>query len=106
MYSNSSYSATNSIVKKRKRKTNKKLSEFETFKKDEPELPDFTCPHIDKVNDWLHKANEEMELLREMNSKLRDNAEYWKESCREMQNKLNEIRDWRKTLQEIVNECT
>lgn len=67
-------------------------------------MPDFTCPHIDNVNDWLHKANEEMELLRNMNSKLRDNAEYWKESCEETQNKLNNLRDWKKNLQNIVNQ--
>ena len=36
-------------------------------------MPDFTCPHIDNVNDWLHKASIEMELLRTMNSQLRDN---------------------------------
>tara|TARA_X000000950_G_C13873688_1_gene643967 strand:+ start:886 stop:1197 length:312 start_codon:yes stop_codon:yes gene_type:complete len=91
-------------TKKKRVVSKKKLSEFETFKKDAPELPDFTCPHIDNVNDWLHKANEEMELLREMNSKLRDNAEYWKESCEEMQNKLNEIRDWQKNLLEIASQ--
>jgi len=95
----------NVVKTKRKRVVSKKkLSEFETFEKDAPELPDFTCPHIDNVNDWLHKANEEMELLREMNSKLRDNAEYWKESCEEMQNKLNEMRQWKKNLQDIVNQ--
>ena len=33
-----------------------KLTEYEEFKKDEPEMPDFTCPHIDNVVDWLYKA--------------------------------------------------
>ena len=94
----------NEVKTRRKRVVSKKkLSEFETFEKDAPELPDFTCPHIDNVNDWLHKATEEMENLRTMNSKLRDNAEYWKESCEEMQNKLNEMREWKKNLQDIVN---
>ena len=94
----------NEVKTRRKRVVSKKkLSEFETFEKDAPELPDFTCPYIDNVNDWLHKATEEMENLRTMNSKLRDNAEYWKESCEEMQNKLNEMREWKKNLQDIVN---
>ena len=95
----------NEVKSKRKRVVSKKkLSEFATFEKDAPDMPDFTCPHIDTVNDYLHKATEQMEELREMNSKLRDNAEYWKESCEEMQNKLDEMREWRKNLQNIVNE--
>ena len=81
-----------------------KLTEYEEFKKDEPEMPDFTCPHIDNVVDWLYKSGEEMELLRTMNSKLRDNAEYWKSSCEEMQYKLDEMREWKKNLQNIVNQ--
>jgi hypothetical protein len=81
-----------------------KLTEYEEFKKDEPEMPDFTCPHIDNVVDWLYKAGEEMELLRTMNSKLRDNVEYWKSSCEEMQYKLDEMREWKKNLQNIVNQ--
>jgi t-SNARE complex subunit (syntaxin) len=79
------------------------LSEFETFEAEQPEMPDFTCPHIDNVNDWLHKASEEMELLRNMNSKLRDNAEFWKESCEQIQNKLDNFRQWKADLQNIVN---
>lgn len=102
MYSNVSYPVVKTSVKKRK--TNKKLSEFESFKKDAPEMPDFTCPYIDNANDHLHKATEELEELREMNSKLRDNAQFWKDSCEEMQNKLNEMRDWQKNLQNIVKE--
>jgi len=95
----------NVVKTKRKRVVSKKkLSEFETFEAEQPEMPDFTCPHIDNVNDWLHKANEEMELLRNMNSKLRDNAEYWKDSCEEMQNKLDELRDWQENLRNIVNQ--
>jgi len=95
----------NEVKTRRKRVVNKKnLSEFETFEKDAPTMPDFTCSHIDNVNDWLHKATEEMEMLRNMNSQLRDNAEFWKESCEEMQNKLNEMRNWKQNLQNIVNE--
>lgn len=95
----------NVVKTKKKRVVSKnKLSEFSTFEAEQPEMPDFTCPHIDNVNDWLHKASEEMELLRNMNSKLRDNAEFWKESCEEMQNKLDEMRDWQENLRNIANQ--
>tara|TARA_B100000579_G_C22632968_1_gene757561 strand:- start:226 stop:561 length:336 start_codon:yes stop_codon:yes gene_type:complete len=104
MYSPAYHYITESRVKKTKSKVKQKLSEFEAFENDAPKMPDFTCPHIDNVNDWLYKATEEMEELRNMNSQLRDNAEFWKESCEEMQNKLDEMRDWKKTLQNIVNE--
>lgn len=82
----------------------KKLSEYESFTKDAPEMPDFTCPSIDEVIDWSHKIIEKMEEIRTMNSQLRDNAEYWKASCEEMQYKLDEMREWQKNLQNIVNE--
>lgn len=82
----------------KKKRTKKKLNEYETFVKDEPVLPDFTCPHVDNVNDWLHKATCEMEQLRIMNSQLRDNAEYWKQCCEEMQEKLNNYEDWKANL--------
>ena len=95
----------NEVKTRRKRVVTKKnVSEYLKFLKDAPEMPDFTCPHIDNVNEWLHKASKEMESLRAMNSKLRDNAEYWKESCEEMQNKLDEMREWKKNIQNIVNE--
>jgi cyclopropane fatty-acyl-phospholipid synthase-like methyltransferase len=63
----------------------KKLNQYERFVKDEPEFPDYTCPHIDTIIDWMYKSNEELEKLRTMNAKLRDSAEYWKNSCEEMQ---------------------
>ena len=91
-----------SVSKKKRIKI--KLSDYEKFVKDEPLLPDFTCPHIDNVNDWLHKATEELEQLRNMNSHLRDNAEFWKESCQEMQYKLDDFREWQKNLKNIINE--
>ena len=95
----------NEVKTKRKRVTNKKnLSEFETFQKDAPEMPEFTCSHIDEVIDYLQRAEEKLESLRHMNSKLRDNAEFWKESCQEMQYKLNDFREWRKKLKNIIIE--
>jgi hypothetical protein len=39
------------------KRVRQKLNEYEKFVKDEPKFPDFTCPHIDNVNDWLHKAS-------------------------------------------------
>lgn len=85
------------------KRVRRKLNEYEKFVKDEPTMPDFTCPHIDNVNDWLHKASEEMELLRTMNSELRDNAEYWKNSCEEMQETINELTEMRQNIRNIVN---
>lgn len=85
------------------KRVRRKLNEYEKFVKDEPKMPDFTCPHIDNVNDWLHKASEEMELLRTMNSELRDNAEYWKNSCEEMQETINELTEMRQNIRNIVN---
>ena len=104
MYSPASHYITEKCVKKTRSKVKKKLSEFETFDKDAPSMPDFTCPHIDEVVDWSHKIIDKMEEIRNMNSQLRDNAEFWKESCEEMQNKLDDMRDWKKNLQNIVNE--
>lgn len=85
------------------KKVRRKLNEYEKFVKDEPKMPDFTCPRIDNVNDWLYKAGEEMELLRTMNSELRDNAEYWKNSCEEMQETINELTEMRQNIRNIVN---
>lgn len=81
----------------------KKLNQYEKFVKDEPKIPDFTCPHVDNVNDWLHKAGEEMELLRTMNSQLRDNAEYWKNSCEEMQETLDDLLEIKENIRKLVN---
>lgn len=95
----------NEVKTKRRRAVSKnKLSEFETFKKNAPELPEFTCSHIDEVNDYLQRAEEKLESLRNMNSMLRDNAEFWKESCQELQHKLNDFREWQKNLKNIINE--
>ena len=85
------------------KRVRKKLNQYERFVKDEPEFPDYTCPHIDSVNEWLYKAGEEMELLRTMNSKLRDSAEYWKNCCEEMQETINEFTELRQNIRNIVN---
>lgn len=90
-------------VKKRKVTVKKKLTEFEAFAKNQPEMPDYTCPYIDDVVDWAHKIIDKMEEIRNANTQLRDNAEYWKESCEELQEKLNDYKEWGEHLREIVN---
>ena len=90
--------------KRKKLVSKRKLTEYELFQKDAPEMPEFTCSYIDEILDYLHRAEEKLESLRHMNSNLRDNAEFWKESCQEMQCKLDEFRDWKKNLKNIVDE--
>ena len=85
------------------KKVRKKLNQYERFVKDEPEFPDYTCPHIDEVLDFMNRSNEELEKLRTMNAKLRDNAEYWKNSCEEMQETINELTEMRQNIRNIVN---
>ena len=104
MYSPASHYITESRVKKTKSKAKKELSEFETFGAEQPPMPDYTCQYIDEVLDWAHKIVDKMEDLRNMNSQLRDNAEYWKESCEEMQNKLDDFRLWKANLLNIIQE--
>ena len=87
---------TKTVTRKKK---SKKLNEFEKFKKEEPTFPDFTCPHIDTIIEFAYKSNEELEKLRTMNSQLRDNAEYWKQCCEEMQEKLDNFNVWKVNLQ-------
>lgn len=85
------------------KRVRKKLNQFERFVKDEPEFPDYTCPHIDEVLDFMNRSNEELEKLRTMNSKLRDSAEYWKNCCEEMQETINEFIELRQNIRNIVN---
>ena len=51
----------------------------------------------------MNRSNEELEKLRTMNAKLRDNAEYWKNSCEEMQETINELTEMRQNIRNIVN---
>lgn len=94
----------NVVKTKRKRVVSKnKLNEYETFKKDAPEIPDFTCPHIDEVIDWTHKITEKMEDIRNMNTQLRDSVDYWKCACEEMQNQIDELQKWKIKVKDCVN---
>ena len=99
------YSPNYTIKKVRKTKAvaKKKLTEFQTFEKEQPKMPDFSCPHIDDVVDWSHKIIDKMEEIRNMNAQLRDNAEFWKESCEELQERLNDYMEWGEQIREIAN---
>ena len=44
-----------------------------------------------------------MEEIRNMNTKLRDNAEFWKSACEEMQEELNELNEWKSYIKDCVN---
>ena len=91
-------------VRKPKTTAKKKLTEFETFAKNQPKMPDYTCPHIDEVVDWSHKIIDKMEEIRNMNTQLRDNVEYWKESCEEMQEKINEYTELHEKIQKLLSD--
>ena len=41
-----------------------KLNKYETYELEQPEMPNFTCPHIDEVVDWSHKIIDKMEEIR------------------------------------------
>ena len=87
----------------KKRKVRQKLNQYEKFVKDEPKMPDFTCPHIDTVLDYLYKSNQELEKIRLMNSQLRDNAEYWKNCCEEMQETLDSHKELIQDVRLMIN---
>jgi|TARA_B110000495_G_C23038578_1_gene621426 hypothetical protein len=98
------YSPTYKVKTTRKVKTRQKLNEYETFAKNQPEMPEFTCPHIDEVIDWAHKIIDKMEELRSMNTKLRDNAEYWKVSAEEMQEKIHQHTELCEKIQKLISD--
>jgi hypothetical protein len=85
------------------KRVRQKLNEYEKFVKDEPNMPHFTCPHIDNVNDWLHNLSIELKLLKTLNSELRDTVVYWKNSCEEMQETINGLTEMRQNIRNIVN---
>tara|TARA_Y100001933_G_scaffold119990_1_gene119983 strand:- start:3466 stop:3771 length:306 start_codon:yes stop_codon:yes gene_type:complete len=80
-----------------------KLNKYETYELEQPEMPNFTCPYIDEVVDWSHKIIDKMEEIRNMNTQLRDNAEFWKSACEEMQEELNDLNEWKSYIKDCVN---
>lgn len=75
----------------------RRSSKFRAYERDAPGLPDFTCNHIDGIIDKL-------EELRDMNTQLRDSAEYWKSACDEMQMEIDELEEWKRHIKSYVRE--
>ena len=94
----------NYTIKKVTKTRRKKLTEYEVFEKNAPKCPDYTCPDIDTVVDWSHKIIEKMEQIRNANTQLRENVEYWQNSCEEMQEKINECSELRENIQKLLSD--
>lgn len=69
-----------------------------TLKRKAPKIPDFTCPDIDNIINYidnldvlkrgqLYKFKRGMEKLRNSNDKLRDSGIYWYEEVKKILNK-------------------
>jgi hypothetical protein len=76
--------------RKKSRKPN-----LRTLKKKAPKVPDFTCPDIDEIINFienldvlkrgqLYKFKRGMEKLRNSNDKLRDSGIYWYEEIKKI----------------------
>jgi hypothetical protein len=81
------------VVGRKQRKPNLK-----TLKKKAPKIPDFTCPDIDHIinyvedKDLLNRTQlayfkRRMEKLRTSNEKLRDSGIYWYEEIKKLLSK-------------------
>jgi len=81
------------VVGRKQRKPNLK-----TLKKKAPKIPDFTCPDIDHIinyvenKDLLNRTSlayfkRRMEKLRDSNEKLRDSGIYWYEEIKKLLSK-------------------
>jgi hypothetical protein len=71
---------------------------LKTLKKKAPKIPDFTCPDIDHIinyvedKDLLNRTSlayfkRRMEKLRDSNEKLRDSGIYWYDRIKELLSK-------------------
>lgn len=69
-----------------------------TLKRKAPKIPDFTCPDIDNIINYidnldvlkrgqLYKFKRGMEKLRNSNDKLRDSGIYWYEEIKKLLDK-------------------
>jgi len=74
---------------------NKKKTNLKTLKKKAPKIPEFTCPDIDEIIDFierldvlkrgqLYKFKRGMEKLRNSNDKLRESGIYWYEEVKKL----------------------
>lgn len=84
------------------KKVRKKLNQYERFEKDAPKIPEHTCPFIDDVLGHLMQSNSILEDLRNMNSELRDSAEYWKNCCEEMQETIDDLLILKENIKKLV----
>jgi hypothetical protein len=81
------------VVGRKQRKPNLK-----TLKKKAPKIPDFTCPDIDHIINYVENKDllnrtqlayfkRRMEKLRTSNEKLRDSGIYWYEEIKKLLSK-------------------
>jgi len=59
----------------------RKANLYIRIKREAPDWPEWSCPHIDE-------AMEEMEEVRSINDRLRDCAIYYKDCCKDLASKI------------------
>jgi len=76
----------------------KRKPNLKTLKKKAPKIPDFTCPDIDHIMEYVEKTDKlnrtqlayfkrRMEKLRTSNDKLRDSGIYWYDVVKDLLDK-------------------
>jgi hypothetical protein len=76
----------------------KRKPSLKKLKKKAPKIPDFTCPDIDHIMEYVEKTDKlnriqlsyfkrRMEKLRISNDKLRDSGVYWYDVVKDLLNK-------------------
>jgi len=76
----------------------KRKPSLKKLKKKAPKIPDFTCPDIDHIVEYVEKTDKlnriqlsyfkrRMEKLRTSNDKLRDSGVYWYDVVKDLLNK-------------------
>lgn len=74
-----------------------KVKSWETYNKDAPHFPPFTCPSIDD-------AIEKLEELRVDNASLRDCVDYWKDTCSDLHDQLSDLIEWKREIKKYIRE--
>jgi len=70
------------------------MKEYNQLKREAPRFPKATCPHIDE-------AQNQMEILREQNERIREGYHYWRNLYKEL---LFEVCKLNKYVEELENE--
>ena len=70
------------------------MKEYNRLKKEAPQFPNATCPHIDE-------AQRQLEELRDQNEKIREGYKYWKNLYKCL---LVEVWQLNKYVQQLENE--